>query len=110
MKGGPKPSKAIQASNWCIRSGGNQTSRPSQASHRLWQARQSGLRLWCLEANGWGGVHRDLHASQARQLIDFLQHVEEWIPKDVERVYAVLDNLSMHPAMDGLFFNPAIPR
>ena len=42
--------------------------------------------------------------------IDFLQHVEEWIPKDVERVYAVLDNLTMHRAMDVLFFNLAYPR
>ncbi len=41
---------------------------PQAASHRLWQARQSGLRLWCDDANGWGGVHRDLHASEARQL------------------------------------------
>ncbi len=42
--------------------------------------------------------------------IDFLPHVEEWIPKDVERVYAVLDNLTMHRAMDVLFFNLAYPR
>ncbi len=42
--------------------------------------------------------------------IDFLQHVEEWIPKEVERVYAVLDNLTMHRAMDVLFFNLAYPR
>jgi transposase len=42
--------------------------------------------------------------------IDFLQQVEEWIPKDLERVYAVLDNLSMHRAMDVLFFNLAYPR
>ncbi len=42
--------------------------------------------------------------------IDFLQHVEEWIPKDVERVYAVLDNLTMHRAVDVLFFNLAYPR
>jgi transposase len=42
--------------------------------------------------------------------IDFLQQVEEWIPKDVERVYAVLDNLSMHRAVDVLLFNLAYPR
>src|SRR5712692_6540704 len=42
--------------------------------------------------------------------IDFLQQVEEWIPKDVERVYAVLDNLTMHRAMDVLFFNLVYPR
>jgi transposase len=42
--------------------------------------------------------------------IDFLQQVEEWIPKEVERVYAVLDNLTMHRAMDVLLFNLAYPR
>jgi transposase len=42
--------------------------------------------------------------------IDFLQQVQEWIPKDVERVYAILDNLTMHRAMDVLFFNLASPR
>jgi transposase len=42
--------------------------------------------------------------------IDFLQQVEAWIPQDVERVYAVLDNLSMHRAVDVLLFNLAYPR
>jgi len=42
--------------------------------------------------------------------IDFLQQLEEWIPKGVERVYAVLDNLSMHRAVDVLLFNLAYPR
>ncbi len=42
--------------------------------------------------------------------IDFLQQVEEWIPQDVERIYAVLDNLTMHRAVDILLFNLAYPR
>jgi transposase len=42
--------------------------------------------------------------------IDFLEQVEEWIPQDVERVYAVLDNLTMHRAVDVLLFNLAHPR
>jgi transposase len=42
--------------------------------------------------------------------IDFLQQLEEWIPQDVERVYAVLDNLTMHRAVDVLLFNLAYPR
>jgi transposase len=42
--------------------------------------------------------------------IDFLQQIEEWIPKDVERIYAVLDNLTMHRAVDVLLFNLAYPR
>jgi transposase len=42
--------------------------------------------------------------------IDFLQQVEEWLPQEVERVYAVLDNLTMHRAVDVLLFNLAYPR
>jgi len=42
--------------------------------------------------------------------IDFLQQVQEWIPQDVEGVYAVLDNLTMHRAVDVLLFNLAYPR
>jgi hypothetical protein len=42
--------------------------------------------------------------------IDFLQQVEAWIPQEVERVYAVLDNLSMPRAVDVLLFNLAYPR
>ncbi|HEU5380724.1 MAG TPA: transposase [Ktedonobacteraceae bacterium] len=42
--------------------------------------------------------------------IDFLQQLEEWIPQDVEQVYAVLDNLTMHRAVDVLLFNLAYPR
>jgi transposase len=42
--------------------------------------------------------------------IDFLQQREEWIPHDVERIDAVLDNLPMHRAVDVLLFNLASPR
>ena len=42
--------------------------------------------------------------------IDFLQQVEEWIPQDGGRIYAVLDNLSMHRAIDVVLFNLVYPR
>jgi hypothetical protein len=42
--------------------------------------------------------------------IDFLTQVEQWIPRDVERIYAVLDNLAMHRATDVLLFCLAHPR
>jgi hypothetical protein len=35
---------------------------------------------------------------------DFLGRVEAWIPAEVERVYAVVDNLQAHRAMDVLLF------
>src|SRR5262249_11891159 len=42
--------------------------------------------------------------------VDFLERVEAWLPPDVERVYAILDNLSSHRAIDVMLFNLAYPR
>jgi hypothetical protein len=42
--------------------------------------------------------------------IDFLERVEGWLPTSCERVYAILDNLSMHRATDVLLFSLAHPR
>ena len=36
--------------------------------------------------------------------------MEGWLPADVERVYALLDNLNVHRAWDVLLFNLAHPR
>ncbi len=38
---------------------------------------------------------------------DFLERVQEWVPQEVERVYAIVDNLSMHRAPDVLLFSLA---
>jgi transposase len=42
--------------------------------------------------------------------VDFLERVDTWLPADAERVYAVLDNLSVHRATDVLLFSLAHPR
>jgi transposase len=42
--------------------------------------------------------------------VDFLEQVEAWIPPAVERVYAIVDNLNVHRAMDVLLFVVAHPR
>ena len=42
--------------------------------------------------------------------IDFLCRVESWIDAAAERVYAVVDNLNTHSALDVLLFNLAHPR
>lgn len=42
--------------------------------------------------------------------IDFLTHVEQWVPQEVERIYAILDNLAMHRATDVLLFALEHPR
>ena len=42
--------------------------------------------------------------------VAFLEQVEAWLPPAAERVYAILDNLSMHRALDALLFAVAHPR
>ena len=42
--------------------------------------------------------------------VDFLERVDAWIDAAVERVYAVLDNLSTHRALDVLLWGLAHPR
>jgi hypothetical protein len=42
--------------------------------------------------------------------VGFLGQVEAWVPNTVERIYAVLDNLSAHRATDVLLFSLTHPR
>jgi hypothetical protein len=49
---------------------------------------------------GRGGAH----------WVDFLEHVETWIPRTTERIYAIMDNLSSHRTTDVLLFVLAHPR
>lgn len=42
--------------------------------------------------------------------VDFLGRVEAWVAPEAERVCAILDNLSMHRALDVLLFALAHPR
>lgn len=42
--------------------------------------------------------------------VDFLEQVEAWLPADATRIYAVLDNLSTHRALDVLLFSLGHPR
>jgi transposase len=46
----------------------------------------------------------------AANWIDFLEQVEAWVPPEVDRVYAILDNLGAHRTTDVLLFNVAHPR
>ncbi len=42
--------------------------------------------------------------------VDFLEKVEAWVPPEVERIYAIMDNLRAHKAYDVLLFSLAHPR
>ena len=42
--------------------------------------------------------------------VDFLEKVEESVPDETGRIYAIMDNLRAHKAYDVLLFNVAHPR
>jgi hypothetical protein len=42
--------------------------------------------------------------------VDVLEQVDDWLPSEVERVYAILDNFRTHRAPDFLLFALAYPR
>ena len=42
--------------------------------------------------------------------VDFLAHVNAWLPTACQQVYAIVDNLSAHRATDVLLFSLAHPR
>lgn len=42
--------------------------------------------------------------------VDFLTHVETWVPAEIERIYAIVDNLNVHRATDVLLFLLHHPR
>lgn len=53
---------------------------------------------------------RPYDSRSAANWADFLGHVETWLPADVTRVYAIVDNLQAHRATDVLLFSLAYPR
>ena len=55
-------------------------------------------------------AHRPLPEPDAANWADFLEKAEAWVPAEVERVYAIVDNLSAHRATDVLLFCLAHPR
>ena len=42
--------------------------------------------------------------------LDFLERVDAWVPAEIERIYAILDNLNVHHADDVLLFCLTHPR
>ena len=53
---------------------------------------------------------RDYERRTAANWVDFLERVDDWVPEEVERVYAILDNLKAHRAADVLLFSLHHPR
>jgi transposase len=49
-------------------------------------------------------------ARTTKNWVEFLEQVEVWLPPDIERVYAIMDNLNVHRSWDVLLFNLTHPR
>jgi hypothetical protein len=58
-----------------------------------------------------GGAHTQAYDRRTTtNWVDFLGEVEAWIDPAVERIYAIVDNLSTHSAPDVLLFSLLHPR
>jgi DDE superfamily endonuclease len=57
-----------------------------------------------------GAIQTLYTARTTKNWVEFLEQVEGWLPADIERVYANLDNLNVHRSWDVLLFNLAHPR
>jgi transposase len=53
---------------------------------------------------------RPYGARSTADVVDFLEHVDGWVETEVERLYAILDNLQAHRAPDVLLCSLAQPR
>ena len=53
---------------------------------------------------------RPYPSRSAVNFADFLERVDAWIPAEIGRIYAIMDNLSAHRATDVLLFALAHPR
>jgi hypothetical protein len=53
---------------------------------------------------------RDYPRRTIANWVDFLEQVEGWIPAEIARVYAIVDNLNVRRATDVLLFSLAHPR
>ena len=42
--------------------------------------------------------------------VDFLEQVDGWLPQEIRQVFAIVDNLNVHRALDVLLFSLAHPR
>jgi transposase len=87
----------------------------TEPAERAWQKIDSGRRgkgsifgAFC-PATG-AAMTRPYPRRSAAHFADFLEQVDAWIPVEVERVYAILDNLSAHRATDVLLFALGHPR
>ena len=53
---------------------------------------------------------RDYLGRTINNWVEFLGHVEQWVPTEIERLYAIVDNLNVHRATDVLLFCLQYPR
>jgi transposase len=58
-----------------------------------------------------GETYTELYSGRTiANWVDFLERTDRWIDPTIERVFAIVDNLSIHRATDVLLFSLAHPR
>ena len=108
---GPEAAKSYQGQQ-VVRKNPTETTPAGRAKQEIDYGRRgnAGYVFGALEP-ATGEVHTATYTARTTtNWVNFLERVEGWLPAEVERVYAILDNLPAHRAWDVLLFNLRYPR
>jgi transposase len=111
MRWGRRRARAIRVSVWCGPARENGPPRRSTMAGGVSPAMYSALLSLSKGQPATGAaLTAPYEGRTTANWIDFLCRVEGWIDPAAERIYAVVDNLNTHSALDVLLFNLAHPR
>ncbi len=104
---GPESAKSFRGGDW-VPAGTEPGARATQAAD--YGRRGKGYIFGAFEPATGAAFTAPYDSRSAANWVAFLEQVEGWLAPEVERVYAIVDNLSAHRATDVLLFALAHPR
>src|SRR5262249_29720277 len=102
--------KAIPGSNWFVRK--RKPTRPAQRARQEidYGRRGKGYIFGAFCPATGEALTKDYLGRTINNWVDFLGQVEAWVPTEIGRLYAIVDNLNVHRATDVLLFCLQHPR
>lgn len=106
---GPEAAKSYPGQQWVHQADGQ---RPAERARQEadYGRRGKGYVFGAFRPASGEALTETYDSRSAVNFADFLAKVDAWLPVEVERVYAILDNLSAHRATDVRLFALAHPR
>lgn len=110
---GPEAAKSWPGQRWVITTpAAEPTPRPAGRAHQEidYGRREKGYIFGAFQPTTGAAFTAPYSGRTIANWVAFLEQVDAWLPTEPARVYAILDNLSTHRAVDVLLFQLAHPR